>query len=184
MQTRRLHITGASGAGITTLGRALADRLALPHHDTDDFYWLPTADPYSEKRPPADRLRLMHDLFLPRPRWALSGSLDGWGDPLVDLFDLVVFVSAPTDLRLRRLAEREARSFGEDAVAPGGWRHEDVTAFLDWAARYEDGGREGRRRQRHEAWLLTLRCPVCRVDGSRPLADLVAEVRAALDQAP
>ena len=177
MQTRRLHITGASGAGVTTLGRALADRLALPHHDTDDFYWLPTADPYSEKRPPADRLRLMHDLFLLRPRWVLSGSLGGWGDPLVDLFDLVVFVSAPTDLR-------EAREFGEDAVALGGWRHEDVTAFLDWAAQYEDGDRKGRSRQRHEAWLLTLRCPVCRVDGSRPLADLVAEVGAALDQAP
>lgn len=183
MHTRRIHITGASGAGVTTLGRALADRLALRHHDTDDFYWLPTAEPYSEKRRPADRLRLMHDLFLPGPHWVLSGSLDGWGDPLIDLFDLVVFVSAPTDLRVQRLREREAREFGADAVAPGGWRHDEVTAFLDWAARYEDGGWDGRSRQRHEAWLLTLRCPVCRVDGSRPIADLIAEVGAALDQA-
>jgi hypothetical protein len=29
MQTCRLHVTGASGAGVTTLGRALADALAI-----------------------------------------------------------------------------------------------------------------------------------------------------------
>ena len=42
MRTRRIHIVGASGAGVTTLGRAVADALAIPHHDTDDFFWLPT----------------------------------------------------------------------------------------------------------------------------------------------
>jgi adenylate kinase family enzyme len=36
MKSRRIHVTGASGAGVTTLGRALADALAIPHHDTDD----------------------------------------------------------------------------------------------------------------------------------------------------
>jgi adenylate kinase family enzyme len=36
MKSDRIHITGASGAGVTTRGRALADALALPHHDTDD----------------------------------------------------------------------------------------------------------------------------------------------------
>ena len=46
MPTRRIHIMGASGAGVTTLGRALADTLGLPHHDTDDYYWRPTDPPY------------------------------------------------------------------------------------------------------------------------------------------
>ena len=76
MPTRRLHIMGASGAGVTTLGRALADTLGLPHHDTDDYYWRPTDPPYRETRSIPDRLRLMHELFLPRPSWVLSGSLD------------------------------------------------------------------------------------------------------------
>jgi NAD(P)-dependent dehydrogenase (short-subunit alcohol dehydrogenase family) len=39
MKGRRIHVTGASGSGVTTLGRALADALALPHHDTDDYFW-------------------------------------------------------------------------------------------------------------------------------------------------
>jgi adenylate kinase family enzyme len=92
MHTCRLHITGASGAGVTTLGRALADALAIPHHDTDDYFWQPTHPPYRDKRPVPDRLRLMRELFLARSEWVLSGSLDGWGDPLIPAFDLVVFI--------------------------------------------------------------------------------------------
>jgi adenylate kinase family enzyme len=48
MKSRRIHITGASGLGVTSLGRALADALALPHHDTDDYLWLPTTPLYRE----------------------------------------------------------------------------------------------------------------------------------------
>jgi adenylate kinase family enzyme len=50
MKSRRIHVTGASGAGVTTLGRALADALALPHHDTEDYLWQPTTPPYRQMR--------------------------------------------------------------------------------------------------------------------------------------
>ncbi len=82
MQPSRLHITGASGAGTTTLGAALAETFGCPHHDADDFYWLPSDSPY----------------------------------------------------------------------------------------------REERSRQKHEAWLAQLQCPVIRLDGQRPLGRLVADV--------
>jgi adenylate kinase family enzyme len=39
MKTCRILITGASGAGVTSLGRALADALTISHHDTDDYFW-------------------------------------------------------------------------------------------------------------------------------------------------
>ena len=42
-----LHITGASGSGTTTLGRALASAWAVPHADTDDYFWVPTTPPYT-----------------------------------------------------------------------------------------------------------------------------------------
>ena len=180
MITRRIHVTGASGAGVTTLGRALADALALPHHDTDDYLWLPTTPPYRELREAADRLRLMRELFVPRADWVLSGGLDGWGDELVSQFDLVVFLKTPQKLRMQRLRTREAVHFGADDVAPSGWRHEETERFLDWALHYEDGTREGRSLERHEAWLAALPCPVLRLDGSRPIAELVPEVRRAV----
>jgi adenylate kinase family enzyme len=176
VRTRRIHINGASGSGVTTLGRALAGALALPCHDTDDYFWLPTVPPYRDRRPTEDRLRLMQEFFLPRADWVLSGSLEGWGDSLIPMFDLVVFLQAPTEVRLARLRDREARHFGADAVAPGGWRHEETAEFVEWASHYEDGTREGRSREKQEKWLAALPCPVLRLDGTRPMQDLVGEV--------
>jgi hypothetical protein len=118
MKSRRIHITGASGAGVTTLGRALADALAVAHHDTDDYFWQPTSPPYQHARKKADRLRLIQEIFLGRDGWVLSGSLDGWGDPLIPYFDLVVFLHTAQTFRLNRLRAREATRFGADAVAP------------------------------------------------------------------
>jgi adenylate kinase family enzyme len=176
MRTRRIHVFGASGAGVTTLGRALADALGIPHHDTDDYFWLPTAPPYRHTRNVADRLRLMREMFLDRSDWVLSGSLDDWGRPVHATFDLAAFLYVPTEIRLRRLRAREARRFGSDAVAPGGWRHQETEDFIEWASHYDDATREGRNLPRHQAWLNTLPCPVLRLDGTLPVADLVREV--------
>ncbi|HWL19102.1 MAG TPA: hypothetical protein VNS33_05495 [Bradyrhizobium sp.] len=180
MKTLRIHVMGASGSGVTTLGRALADALALPHHDSDDYFWLPTTPPYRRQRDIGERLRLMEDIFLPRADWVLSGSLAGWGDPIIPRFDLVVFLRTPRDIRLKRLRAREATHFGADAVAPGGWRHGETEVFIEWASHYEDGDREGRNLDKHLTWLAGLPCPVLGLDGSRPVPDLVAEVCRAL----
>ncbi len=176
MKTCRVHIMGASGAGVTSLGRALSDALAVPHHDTDDYYWRPTTPPYREQREVADRLRLMGEMFLDRPDWILSGSLDGWGSSIVPLLDLVIFVYVPTAIRLERLRVREAVHFGADAVAPGGWRHQETQEFIEWASHYDDGSREGRNLARHQAWLEALQCRVIRLDGTQPIPDLVGRV--------
>jgi adenylate kinase family enzyme len=181
VKTRRIHITGASGSGVTTLGRALAGALGLPHHDSDDYLWLPTVPPYRELRAAADRLRLMHEMFAPRADWVLSGAVDGWGNALIPLFDLVVFLLVPNEVRIARLRDREARHFGADAVAPGSWRHAETEDFIAWASHYEDGTREGRSLAGQEAWLATLPCPVLRLDGTRATRDLVREVTAALE---
>ena len=181
MKSCHIHIMGASGSGVTSLGRALADALAIPHHDTDDYFWQPTIPPYRNMREIAERLRLMREVFLPRADWVLSGSLASWGDAIIPQFDLVAFLTAPSAVRLQRLRAREARHFGADAVAPGGWRHQETEKFIEWASHYDAGDREGRSLARHQAWLAALRCPVLRLDGTRPLPELVAEARAAID---
>jgi adenylate kinase family enzyme len=180
MKTSRVHIMGASGSGATTLGRAVADALASPNHDTDDYYWLPTTPPYRDRRELADRLRLMHELFLGRDKWVLSGSLDNWGAAIVPFFDLVVFLTVARDMRLKRLRDREARLYGETEILPGGKRNQETEEFIEWASHYEDGTRGGRSLPRHEAWLATLPCPVIRLDGARERASLVTEVLRAL----
>jgi adenylate kinase family enzyme len=182
MKTRRILITGASGAGVTSLGRALADALAISHHDTDDYFWRPTNPPYREMRDVGDRLRLMREVFLDRSDWVLSGSLDGWGDPVIPDLDLVIFLYVPTPIRLERLRAREARRFGADAVAPGGSLHQHAEEFIEWTSHYDDCSREGRNLARHQAWLATLPCRVLRLDGMRQGQELVREVCLSIEE--
>jgi adenylate kinase family enzyme len=183
MKHCRIHITGASGAGVTSLGRALADALAIPHHDTDDYFWQPTTPPYQNKREIADRLRLMREMFLGRATWVLSGSLDGWGDPIVAHFDLVVFLHTAQAIRMQRLRAREATRYGANAVASGGGRHHETEDFIEWASRYDDGDFNVRSLQKHQAWLAALPCRVLRLDGARPVLELMQDVLAAITPA-
>ena len=172
---------GASGAGVSSLGRALADALGNSHHDTDDYFWRPTNPPYIEQRNVEERLRLMREVFLERSDWVLSGSLDGWGDPIIPYLDLVVFIYTPAEIRLERLRAREFKRFGADA-APGGSIHKEVMEFIEWASHYDDGTREGRNLARHQEWLKKLPCPVIRLDGTRSLNELVKEVCRAIEE--
>jgi hypothetical protein len=111
----------------------------------------------------------------------LSGSLDGWGDPLIPRFAQVVFLTAPTELRLARLAARERARFGA-AIDEGGDAHAQHLDFMAYAAGYDAGhfsrSMSGRYRARHEAWLARLTCTVVRLDGARPTDELVDAVLA------
>jgi adenylate kinase family enzyme len=152
---------GASGAGTTTLARAVADHWAVPHADADDYFWVPSTPPYVEKRPEPERLALMRSVFVPREAWVLSGSMMGWGEDVVGACDAVVFLTLDPDERLRRLDAREVQrraGRGFDAVA---WR-----AFLEWARGYDDPTFGRRSRVAHEAWLDGLDQPVLRLDSA------------------
>ena len=116
--SKRIYIIGASGAGVSTLGAALAFRLQAPHFDVDDYYWYPTDPPFEQPRSATDRIALLKtDLAV--GQWALSGSLDGWGDELIQDADLVVFIDTPTEVRIERLKARESQRYGE-RILPGG----------------------------------------------------------------
>lgn len=108
MDRCRLLITGASGTGTTSLARTLADDWSVPHAETDDYFWEPTVPPYTSKRAALARLELMEAVFAPRAAWVLSGSIMGWGDPLVERFDGVVFLTLDASIRLERLKARGA----------------------------------------------------------------------------
>ena len=174
MRPGRLHVMGASGSGSTTLARAIATKWSVPHADSDDYFWLPTAPPYVVQRPAPERLALMDAIFLPRDAWVLSGSVTGWGDSLVPRFDAVVFLTIEPSVRLARLQAREAARYaGVDRSAEDVARHE---AFLDWARGYDDPDFDGRSRVSHEAWLSTVPCPVLRLDSAVPVEELTAAV--------
>ncbi|MEM0949456.1 MAG: AAA family ATPase [Pseudomonadota bacterium] len=178
----RIHITGASGSGTSTLARALASRLESQAFDTDDFYWRPTEPAFQEKRPIAERLDLMGQMFLPRSDWVLSGSLHTWGGPIMARVTHVVFLTVAPGVRLARLRVRERRRYGA-RIAAGGDLEAHYRGFLDWAMSYDDPGTAGRSRAEHEAWLDTLKQPIIRLDADAPPSALAQAVTDALDEA-
>ncbi|HEX8514051.1 MAG TPA: AAA family ATPase [Allosphingosinicella sp.] len=175
----RVGITGASGCGVTTLGAALAARLGSVHIDSDDHFWVATDPPFQVKRDVPDRLVRIRTEQARTGRWVMSGTLDGWAEPVLADAELVVFLEVPTQVRLERLRERERARFG-DALLPGGAMHETHLEFIEWAARYEDGTLPGRSRPRHEEWLVGLTVPVLRLDGTRTTAELLEAVQTAV----
>ena len=88
----RMHILGASGSGTTGLGRALAACLQCPHFDTDDYFWLPTDPSYTHQRERIERQRLLMGDLTAHDSWVVSGSLCGWGDVAIPLFEPVVLL--------------------------------------------------------------------------------------------
>ena len=170
-----IHILGASGSGTSTLGRALSERFSYAWIDTDRIFWEPTDPPFQISRPPEVRARLLEDAMRASPRCVISGWLGGWGTAFLPRFDLIVWLRAPTALRIERLKAREAASFGA-RILPGGDMHENHQEFLDWAGRYDDGGMDIRSYARQKEWLEQATCPVMELDGGRALDALIAEV--------
>lgn len=177
----RIHITGASGAGTSTLGRELAGRLESQAFDTDDFYWVPTDPPFLEKRPVNDRLSLMNEVFLGRPDWILAGSMHNWGAPILPRITHVVFLALDPAQRLARLRKRERARYGDRVIGDGDMAKMH-RGFLEWAMSYDDPSAGGRSRATHEAWLETLSIPVMRLDASGAIQDLADRVLSDLNE--
>lgn len=173
MRRSRLHVMGASGSGATTLARAVADRWSVPHADSDDYFWCPSDPPFTEPRPVPERLELMQRLFVPREAWVLSGSVTGWGEPVVAACDAIVFLTLAPEERMRRLDEREVRRRAGQGFDGAAWAD-----FRAWAAGYDDPAFDGRTRATHEAWLARVEQPVLRLDAARPRTELLEAVLA------
>lgn len=173
---KKIHLFGAPGAGVSTLGRALAARLGCVHLDVDDYYWF-TSDPlpYKRKRNPEHRRSLLSADLNQHPVWVLSGALCGWGDCFIPQFDLVVFCRLDVETRLQRIAARESLRYG-DRILPGGALHAVYEKFCQWAADYDHSEGNIRSFKAEINWLAGLQQPVIELDMDAPTAMLASRV--------
>ncbi|MGO9602145.1 MAG: hypothetical protein ACLQAT_01860 [Candidatus Binataceae bacterium] len=172
----RIHIFGASGSGVSTLGAALGERFGYIHLDVDEFFWAPSDPPFSTIREVDARRRLLTEALDAHRRWVLSGSLCGWGDIFIPRFQLAIFLYIPHDIRMVRILDRERQRFGADAIAPGGAMHQHHTAFIEWATAYDTADETMRSRRLHERWMSTLPRKCVRIEGPLSLADQIARL--------
>ena len=175
MSINIIHIFGASGSGTSTLAKALEKVYSYRWLDTDDFFWEQTDPPYVTARVPEMRLQLIYSAISESSKCVISGSLYGWGDPLIPLFDLAIYIDTPTDVRIERLRKREYIKFG-DRIRKGGDMYNNHEAFIEWARNYEINPPYERSRIGHMDWLSTLSCSKLQLDGTKPVEILVNEL--------
>lgn len=163
MKLKKIHITGASGSGTTTLGKALAQKFGYTHLDTDTYYWLPTEPPFQQVREITERKELLNRDMTKQSQWISSGSMCGWVDFAIPYFELVIFLFIPPDIRIERIYKREEIRSPETFIE-GTLRHKGFLEFIDWAKRYDTAGNEIRSLFRHNEMLQKLDCPVLRIE--------------------
>jgi adenylate kinase family enzyme len=142
----RILITGAAGAGTTTLGKAVASKMGWNFIDADDYYWLPTKPPYQAQRDHSSRLEMILDEFDKHENSVVAGSIMNWGSQLEDFFDLIVFLYLDESIRVERLKIREKKELG-------------------WASEYDVGPSYGRSLTRHKKWLSERKCKILKLEG-------------------
>jgi len=172
---KTIHIVGTSGSGTSTLGQALEREHGYKWLDTDNYFWFPTDPPFNQSRPREERAALMEAELQKHDKCVISGSPCGWGDIFIPCFDLVVFIDTPTAIRIERLQKREYERFGE-RIRKGGDMYEEHTGFIEWAKTYDTNNPPERCRKLHEEWFKLLKCPLLRVDGIKPVEELLKQI--------
>ncbi|MCW8308226.1 hypothetical protein AruPA_14390 [Acidiphilium sp. PA] len=175
----RVYVLGASGSGMTTQGDALAAALGVPHADSDDFLWLPTNPPFTTKRDTVDRRALLRAPLPVSGSWVFSGSALSWDDEIAPFYDLIVFLRLDPVERMARLRRREVARYG-DRIAAGGDMAAIHTAFMEWAASYDDGGLGHRSLLSHETWLATQTTPILRLTTTDSVPSMIRTVKTLL----
>lgn len=163
-----IHIYGASGSGTSALGRKISEELGYKFMDTDDYFWLPTNPQYTAKRSREERLALMKKDISEKDNVVISGSLADWGDELIPLFTLVIRLVTDTDIRIKRLKDREKKKFG-DRIMPGGDMYTNHIEFIEWARKYDTGSVDMRSKAKHDEWQKLLQCKQIILNGADDL---------------
>ncbi len=153
----------------------MSEKLHAPHLDTDAYYWKQTDPPFVEKNEPSDRIRQIKRDVAGVDGWILTGSICNWGDPLLELFTLAVFLYLEPSARMTRIKTRELERYG-DRIQPGGDMRQKHLEFVSWAESYDTALAPIRSIDLHEKWMTTLGCPVIRMDSDRTVDELVREV--------
>jgi adenylate kinase family enzyme len=171
----KIHIMGASCAGSTTLGKALAQHLGYTYLDTDEYFWQPSDIPFTVKREAGERIAMLKSDFSAKADVIVGGSLVSWGDEWLSVFDLVVFLYIPNKVRMQRLHQREIERYG-DKILTDPFRIEQYKRFKDWAKGYDDNTTNGRNLKVHRLWMDKTNCPILKIEGDTSVDERIERI--------
>lgn len=161
-----IQICGFNGSGKSTLGRALAERLDFYFIDNEHLYFSRTNpdESYTNPRTREEAEALLMREVRRHPDFVFAAVRGDYGGEILPLYCCAVVVEVPREICMQRIRSRSFQKFG-CRMLPGGELYEREEAFFQMAERRTD--------DYVETWLQKLKCPVIRVDGTRPVQENV-----------
>ena len=159
-------ICGLNGVGKSTVGKILAERLSYRFIDNEDLFFAKNdlSYEYDNSRSKAEVINLLNEMITKDRRFVFCAVRGDYGDKFLSALDHIIYIYVPREERDKRVFNRSHEKFGE-RVLEGGDLFERENSFIVHAKNRPD--------DYVERWLDTVRRPVIRIDGTRPVEENV-----------
>lgn len=159
-------ICGLNGCGKSTLGKALADRIGFHFIDNENLFFERTelSISYTNPRSHREAEEIFAKEIIEHPNFIFAAVTGNYGKDILSLYQYVILVETPKNIRIQRIRERSYQKFGK-RMLPGGDLYQQEEAFFRFA--------EERPGYHVESWITkaNIKCPVIRVDGTGNIDD-------------
>lgn len=159
-------ICGLNGSGKSTLGKALAEKLDFYFVDNEDLYF-PKTNPnyvYSAPRTREEVSKLLFDEVKAHENFVFASVKGDYGEYIYPFFSYAVLIDVSKDIRMQRVRNRSFQKFG-NRMLTGGDLYEQEEKFFELV--------KSRPENTVEEWIQTLKCPIIRIDGTKPIEENV-----------
>lgn len=159
-------ICGLNGSGKSTLGKTLAEKLHFHFIDNEDLYFPKTDTNYTYAYPCSreEVETLLWEEIRTHKNFVFTSVKGDYGESNTPFFQYAILIEVPKDIRIQRVKNRSFRKFGERMLL-GGDLHEQEEKFFDFV--------KSRPENTVEEWVRSLKCPVLRIDGTKPIENNV-----------
>lgn len=159
-------VCGLNGSGKSTLGKALAERLNFHFIDNEDLYF-PKTNPnyvYSFPRTREEVEKLLFSEIKAHENFVFASVKGDYGEHVYPFFRYAVLISVSKEIRIQRVRNRSFQKFG-NRMLMGGDLYEQEEKFFELV--------KSRPENTVEEWIQSLKCPIIRIDGTKPVEENV-----------
>lgn len=159
-------VCGLNGCGKSTLGKALAERLNFHFIDNEDLYF-PKTNPdyvYSSPRTREEVEKLLFSEIKAHENFVFASVKGDYGEHIYPFFRYAILIDVPKEIRIQRVRNRSFQKFG-NRMRMGGDLYEQEEKFFALV--------KSRPENTVEEWIQSLKCPIIRIDGTKPVAENV-----------
>lgn len=123
---------GANGSGKSTVGHELARVLKYKYMDVEDYHFIKSEIPYTVEHSREDCLNLMLVDIEKYHSFVISAVTGDFGEKITSMYNLAILISAPLNIHIERIKQREYEQYGERIQKVVGILYEQHLKFIDF----------------------------------------------------